>query len=487
MAQNNSDLANELRAEFRKIQAATQDRPEVGLEKIWEQNVGKDETVAYEAIERAALTSADPNIWNKWGYSLLQCGYPEKAAEIFCQLFNKHELAPANYQMACEYAGIPVHLRKPIDHCYNFAFPPHPALTHKIADKPRRIIYISPDGYNHACGRLISEAISGHDRDAYHITYLHDNNTYDGVTEQIRSNVDLFMGVEHIPSWELYNLIYSLNPHCLVDTSGYSSGGNRLPLFARHPAPIQITMIGYPGEMILPFFDARIGSSMIGWQTTRTLVNNRGYTPYSPLDVPGLAISERMQRITNAGPDYMIQAACIESPSKLSEQDIAYHAEILRDNPNVELTYARMHGQYSHDKTQQIMHAHRDSGARVAIVDVKSNYIELLMHSDIILGTSIWSSHVKAMDAVSMGIPIVCGDDTAMAPSRLTREVYRGMGLSIQDCDMATTTGIAAASQRILDTPIPYTSTAWTRDTEGLINRLIYERLPCKWQRSPGG
>jgi predicted O-linked N-acetylglucosamine transferase (SPINDLY family) len=79
----------------------------------------------------------------------------------------------------------------------------------------------------------------------------------DAVTRRMESLVPRWRSMVGLDTDRLFDLIRADGIDILVDFSGHTQG-NRLDVFARRPAPVQITGIGYPGSTGLGVFDGRL-------------------------------------------------------------------------------------------------------------------------------------------------------------------------------------------------------------------------------------
>ena len=79
--------------------------------------------------------------------------------------------------------------------------------------------------------------------------------TSDAITEEARSLADVWHEVAYLSDDALEALIRADEIDVLVDLSGHSAG-NRLPVFARKPAPVQVTAWGYATGTGLDVMDA---------------------------------------------------------------------------------------------------------------------------------------------------------------------------------------------------------------------------------------
>lgn len=119
---------------------------------------------------------------------------------------------------------------------------------HKNTTEPDRqlnIGYISADFNMHPVGFHLLPAIYHHNPGKYRV-YCYSNNSKknDAFTHRISELSDEWREIEEMTDDEVYDLIIKDRIDILVDLSGHTAG-NRLPLFVRKPAPVQVTWLGY--------------------------------------------------------------------------------------------------------------------------------------------------------------------------------------------------------------------------------------------------
>jgi len=141
------------------------------------------------------------------------------------------------------------------------AFRPHPppAGTHHSSPGGRRIRigYLSPDFRGHAVARFIEPILASHDQSRFE-TFCYANLARpDRTTERLKGLAGQWRDIYGMSDETAARIIAQDGIDILVDLAGHTSG-NRLPLFARKPAPLQVTWIGYPDTTGLPQMDYRI-------------------------------------------------------------------------------------------------------------------------------------------------------------------------------------------------------------------------------------
>lgn len=109
-----------------------------------------------------------------------------------------------------------------------------------------RIGYVSGDFREHAVSYFLASVLEARDRDASEVFCYANSRAVDGMTERLRASVDQWRVIADLDDGAAADLVERDGIDVLVDLSGHT-GGNRLPLFALKPAPVQVTWIGYSG------------------------------------------------------------------------------------------------------------------------------------------------------------------------------------------------------------------------------------------------
>lgn len=127
----------------------------------------------------------------------------------------------------------------------------------KEPDRRLRIGYVSPDFRNHAVAYFFEPILENHDREHFEIFCYYNNNHRDEYTDRIIAHSDHWLPCRKMGDAELAERIKADGIDILIDLAGHTVG-NRLGAFARKPAPIQITYLGYPGTSGLSAVDYRL-------------------------------------------------------------------------------------------------------------------------------------------------------------------------------------------------------------------------------------
>jgi predicted O-linked N-acetylglucosamine transferase (SPINDLY family)/predicted SAM-dependent methyltransferase len=124
-------------------------------------------------------------------------------------------------------------------------------------DRPLRIGYVSMDFAKHAVAHFLEPILSNHDRSEVFVVCYSTRLQPDAFTARFQELADCWRDISMMALDDVEELVHEDEIDILVDLSGFTSG-NRLSLFARKPAPIQATYLGYAGTTGIAAIDYRI-------------------------------------------------------------------------------------------------------------------------------------------------------------------------------------------------------------------------------------
>ena len=120
-----------------------------------------------------------------------------------------------------------------------------------------RVGFISGDFRTHSVAHFFEPILNARDRVAFTYVLYSNSHFQDAVTERLRANADVWRDVWQLTDDALIELIRADRIDILVDLSGHTVY-NRLVVFARRAAPVQLSYLGYPSSTGLPTMDYRI-------------------------------------------------------------------------------------------------------------------------------------------------------------------------------------------------------------------------------------
>jgi protein O-GlcNAc transferase len=230
---------------------------------------------------------------------------------------------------------------------------PRPHLNVRDPERKLRIGYVSPDFRGHVVAYFTEPLMIGHDREQFELfAYAHlEPNQADEYTNRFKSYFHHWTEIRGMSDNELERRIRSDGIDILIDLAGHTSY-NRLSIFTRRPAPLQVTGIFGAGQTSgLPQIDYLLSDSQ--------------FIP--PEHAPYLA--EKLWRLPRVGMPYRppehaldpMPLPCLESgfvtfgvmarPLRTNHQTVAVWAEILKRVPDSRLRFD--HVPYAEPDVQQ--------------------------------------------------------------------------------------------------------------------------------------
>jgi predicted O-linked N-acetylglucosamine transferase (SPINDLY family) len=109
----------------------------------------------------------------------------------------------------------------------------------------------------HSVAFFLLPLIQNHNNSDFEITCYDTGGGEDPVTKLFKARADRWVGLDKMSDDEATEKIREDKIDILVDCSGHT-GGHRLMMFARKPAPVQVTFLGYPNTTGLSAIDYRL-------------------------------------------------------------------------------------------------------------------------------------------------------------------------------------------------------------------------------------
>jgi protein O-GlcNAc transferase len=163
-----------------------------------------------------------------------------------------------------------------------------PHLNRRDPDRRLRIGYVSGNFYRHAVARVIAPVLLNHDPDRFEIVCYANCTHVDEITENFRQAASMWRPIFDLRDEQVAKLIRDDEIDILVDLSGHTAE-NRLLVFARKPAPVQVTAWGLPRGTGIDSIDYIFSDPVLippeqAGALAETVLYLPCWMPYSPLD-----------------------------------------------------------------------------------------------------------------------------------------------------------------------------------------------------------
>jgi predicted O-linked N-acetylglucosamine transferase (SPINDLY family) len=293
-------------------------------------------------------------------------------------------------------------------HAERFAREIRPHTNRLDPERRLRVGYVSPEFRNHIDGWLLAPLLRHHDHDRFEIVAYARVARPDAHTERLRGLVDTWRDTAGLSHRQTADLIRDDGIDILVDLKSHTANGELL-VFARKPAPVQVTWLGYPGTTGLSTIDYRLTD------------------PY--LDPPGLfdaCYSEESVRLPETFWCYdtpadsppvnplpamdsgAITFGCLNNFCKVNDGCLSLWAEVLRAVPGSRLLLMAPRGP-ARDHVLSVLGRRGIAAGRLEFVEARPRpeYLKLYQRIDLVMDTMPYNGHTTNLDALWMGVPVL--------------------------------------------------------------------------------
>jgi protein O-GlcNAc transferase len=275
-------------------------------------------------------------------------------------------------------------------------------------ERPLRIGYVSPDFRDHVVGRNLLPLFECHDPRDFEIFCYAGVTRPDKLTERFRRCARQWRSTVGVSDEDLAETIRRDGVDILVDLTQHMAG-NRLPLFARKPAPAQVSFAGYPESAGLEAIGDRISDRYLeavspdgetGSKERLHLIDS--FWCYDPRG------DEAEINELPAASSGEITFGCLNNFCKVNEPALKLWAQVLgmvADSRLVLLADAGSHRQ----RTLEALGREGVEAHRVEFMPYRPRpeYLESYHRLDIVLDTFPYNGHTTSLDSLWMGVPVV--------------------------------------------------------------------------------
>ena len=323
------------------------------------------------------------------------------------------------------------HARVPVGECMEH---------HQDRDPDRRlrIGYVSADFRRHSVSFFLEGLLARHDPEAVETFAYSDVAVPDVVTARLRSLTHHWRSTVGLSSSQFAEMVVTDRIDILVDLAGHTAG-NRLLSFARKPAPVQVTWLGFPNTT---------GLSAMDWRLTDGFAEG-------PEDLDAACYAERQYRLPSTFlcyrpdeaappvaplPDGPVVFGCFNSPAKVNPEMIGLWARLLKRIPGSRLLL-KNYAVADPANRRRLLDLFGSAGIesdRVDLVLKMSSFQEhmaLYHRIHIALDTFPYHGTTTTCEALWMGVPVMTLAGTEHR-SRVGVSLLSQIGLSdwVADC-----------------------------------------------------
>jgi len=283
---------------------------------------------------------------------------------------------------------------------------PHPNDSNP--ERRLRVGYVSPDFCGHVISHFLAPLLEAHDRTEFEIHCYASVKCPDSMTQRVKRSADVWRDVLGVDDHALAQQIREDRIDILVDLTQHMAD-NRLPVFARKPAPVQVAWLGYPGSTGLEAIDFRLTDATIepegsAWsqsveEPVRLPDSWFCFAPLEDYPVPGELPALRSGSVT---------FGCMNNFCKSNEAVFTVWSKVLAATPDSKLLLVCPGGE-SADRIRQFFHSRGIGPERLELAAPRpfQQYLGLYQQIDIGLDPFPYTGGTTTCDALWMGVPVV--------------------------------------------------------------------------------
>jgi predicted O-linked N-acetylglucosamine transferase (SPINDLY family) len=277
-----------------------------------------------------------------------------------------------------------------------------------LADPERRLRvgYVSSEFRDHVDSFFTVPLLSNHDHREFEVFCYADVARPDALTGRLRGLADVWRDIAVLSDAQAADRIRNDQIDILVNLRVHTAD-NRLPIFARKPAPVQVTWLGYPGTTGLSTMDYRLTDPYLdppgrfdAFYAEESVRLPDTFWCYDPL-CDGPPVNELPALESGA-----LTFGCLNAFSKINEGCLALWARVLHEVPGSRLMLLAPRGP-ARDRVLARLRQEGIDADRVRFVDKRSRaeYLKLYHQIDVCLDPLPYNGHTTSLDAFWMGVP----------------------------------------------------------------------------------
>lgn len=284
---------------------------------------------------------------------------------------------------------------------------PNPQPVFHTPTEKINVGYVSSDFRNHAVSYFTKGVLPHHNREKFNPFFYHNSFVEDDITELFKRG-GTYRKVANLSDDALIEQIMGDKIHILVDLNGHTRG-NRLGVFTRKPAPIQISWLGFLNTIGVPAIEHKIVHPRMSSDEkfyTEKIHKVGGTLFYSPPKKCPLPLPQPYERNGN------ITYGCFNNPRKIGDKTLAVWDKILTQNKTGTLKLLST-GDIEFDELRREKFSPENRERIEFHGEMKTeDFMSLLSSVDVGLDPFPHSGGATTAHSLWMGVPVItmCGE-----------------------------------------------------------------------------
>jgi len=277
------------------------------------------------------------------------------------------------------------------------------------AQRRLRIGFVSPDLGRHPVGYFVVGLLENLPKDKIE-TVVYCDCPSDDLTGRIKAATDVWHDIRGTSDDKLALAISADAIDILIDLSGHSAN-NRLLVFARKPAPLQVTWAGYVGTTGLSAIDYLISDRYSTPTDEEQFYQEKvirmadGWLCYSPPDYAPAVAAAPFKK------NGFVTFGSLSNPAKINEDVVSTWARILGGavNSRLLLKYKGIDFKTNRERLTRLFEGHAIDRSRITFEGRTPHAEALASYNDIdiALDPFPYSGGLTTYEALWMGVPVI--------------------------------------------------------------------------------
>jgi predicted O-linked N-acetylglucosamine transferase (SPINDLY family) len=285
-------------------------------------------------------------------------------------------------------------------------YPLNPAFDNdRSPHRPLRVGFVSSDFRSHPVGRFLAHLVERMDPAEIQIICFSAVVTGDEMTARFQRCAHQWFSTFALSEQQLADKIRAERIDILVDLSLFAFP-RRISVFARRPAPVQLTYLAYPGTSGLATMDYRISDRFIDPPGTESLYSEQTLRIASYWCYDASPASPQVQALP-ATTNGLVTFGCLNNFSKVTQPVLRTWLQILAQVPNSRLLLScNSDLRFEQIRAEFAARIQPDRLEQIRTVPLPA-YFKLYQRIDIALDPHPFTGGTTTCDALYMGVPVV--------------------------------------------------------------------------------
>ncbi len=273
-----------------------------------------------------------------------------------------------------------------------------------------RVGFVSGDLREHPVGHFLQGVLEQIDRGRFELIAYPTSDRHDAMTARLQPLFEHWRPLVGLDDAAAAARIHDDGVQLLIDLAGHTAH-NRLPVFARRPAPLQLAWLGYCGSTGLAQIDALLGDPQVtpaaeeAHFVERVVRLPETYFCFTPPD-DDVDVGELPARATGA-----LTFGCFNNAAKLGDGVIALWARLLQSLPDSRLLLKnkQLADPAFAQALAQRFQAHGVASAQLLLEGPSSraDYLRAYRRVDIALDPFPFPGATTSLEGLWMGVPVI--------------------------------------------------------------------------------